>query len=251
MGLGEYRWFRREGWFQSLGRDSVGWDYPLPGAGRPGGGVSIPRSGFCGVGLFPLSSPQLLLLCFNPSVGILWGGTIFAEGFRGSPLTVSIPRSGFCGVGPTMSPCCTIVLSRFNPSVGILWGGTSHPWAAKTARWCFNPSVGILWGGTTSVLCPLCMICFVFQSLGRDSVGWDQRFVFSEGCPGFGFNPSVGILWGGTPRQSRSTRNQAGFQSLGRDSVGWDSPNIPRRLRCLTVSIPRSGFCGVGLCKVH
>ncbi len=61
-----------------------------------------------------------------------------------------------------------------------------------------------------------------FQSLGRDSVGWDP---------------------GGWERVDRFTRK---FQSLGRDSVGWDAI---RRLDAsleLLVSIPRSGFCGVG-----
>ncbi len=61
--------------FQSLGRDSVGWDSSgLPQQGT-GFGVSIPRSGFCGVG------PK----------AVADNGTV--------SLNVSIPRSGFCGVG--------------------------------------------------------------------------------------------------------------------------------------------------------
>ncbi len=134
--------------FQSLGRDSVGWDHALPPSVRAGKGVSIPRSGFCGVGRAPAPSPR---------------------------------------AGP----------SRFNPSVGILWGGTS-------------PLLSVL-GATKK-----------FQSLGRDSVGWD-RF----------------------PRNDAVER--ALFQSLGRDSVGWDLCLSPRSMSpSPKVSIPRSGFCGVG-----
>ncbi len=60
--------------FQSLGRDSVGWD--------------------------PFSSRELppAICGFNPSVGILWGGTVLQE-WIGRAAPVSIPRSGFCGVG--------------------------------------------------------------------------------------------------------------------------------------------------------
>ncbi len=64
----------------------------------------------------------------------------------------------------------------------------------------------------------------MFQSLGRDSVGWDLNPPFHpEGrrC----FNPSVGILWGGT----------------------GETPNpVPVEWSSEEVSIPRSGFCGVG-----
>ncbi len=37
----------------------------------------------------------------------------------------------------------------------------------------FNPSVGILWGGTVAIN-QGAIGDRVFQSLGRDSVGWDE-----------------------------------------------------------------------------
>ncbi len=85
---------------------------------------------------------------FNPSVGILWGGTTITATDE-IKREVSIPRSGFCGVG--LFPA---FFARGNS--------------------------------------------FMFQSLGRDSVGWD--------------------LFG-----KESLRWLYEFQSLGRDSVGWDS----------------------------
>ncbi len=88
-------------------------------------------------------------LCFNPSVGILWGGT---------------------GMQSVYKIC---IQPSFNPSVGILWGGTP-PWV-----------YGGLWFGK-------------FQSLGRDSVGWDLIWMNNPSLFRMSFNPSVGILWGGT-----------------------------------------------------
>ncbi len=67
-----------------------------------------------------------------------------------------------------------------------------------------------------------------FQSLGRDSVGWDARRTRTLPSGGPSFNPSVGILWGGTRGCFQAERLRSGFQSLGRDSVGWD-PGSPRR----------------------
>ncbi len=62
--------------------------------------VSIPRSGFCGVGPpMPRASQKCLPGCFNPSVGILWGGTPTGRVVAAVLRRVSIPRSGFCGVG--------------------------------------------------------------------------------------------------------------------------------------------------------
>ncbi len=109
-----------------------------------------------------------------------------------------------------------------------------------------------------------------FQSLGRDSVGWDflTRLIvlgsYRVSIPrsGFcgvghsscllsaasrkGFNPSVGILWGGTPWRPFVSLLWVWFQSLGRDSVGWDLEVACGIACCQVVSIPRSGFCGVG-----
>ncbi len=61
--------------FQSLGRDSVGWDNKFFDSFKISVEVSIPRSGFCGVGLQMKSSFTANAVSFNPSVGILWGGT--------------------------------------------------------------------------------------------------------------------------------------------------------------------------------
>ncbi len=160
-------------WFQSLGRDSVGWDDLCPDNRVP-------------------------------------------------TLTVSIPRSGFCGVGPVGVVMATPGGRRFNPSVGILWGGTFST-LFHLAELCQFQSLGrdsVGWDPEKMVhpSSP-----GAFQSLGRDSVGWDQKSLVGDSQSLRCFNPSVGILWGGT----RGGRNIGPCQ--------------------LTVSIPRSGFCGVGL----
>ncbi len=61
--------------FQSLGRDSVGWDRTQLQQHADALAVSIPRSGFCGVGLSEEHDLHKGSAGFNPSVGILWGGT--------------------------------------------------------------------------------------------------------------------------------------------------------------------------------
>ncbi len=140
---------REEGLFQSLGRDSVGWDQrELESVLIFYGCVSIPRSGFCGVGLISKHIQELKPAWFQSlgrdSVG--WDFSIVDDGEvalefqslgRDSvgwddllPLLpqelreVSIPRSGFCGVGLPGKRCQPLRSDRFNPSVGILWGGT-------------------------------------------------------------------------------------------------------------------------------
>ena len=71
-------------------------------------------------------------------------------------------------------------------------------------------------------LIPISSLSAVFQSLGRDSVGFSQNF---QGCcPALFscFNPSVGILWGLAKRiPFLTTAVEKMFQSLGRDSVGF------------------------------
>ncbi len=63
--------------FQSLGRDSVGWDLIAAAAFTVPSAVSIPRSGFCGVGREGgRREARGEGRGFNPSVGILWGGTL-------------------------------------------------------------------------------------------------------------------------------------------------------------------------------
>ncbi len=260
--------------FQSLGRDSVGWDCPkcgyrgyrrvvsIPRSGFCGVGlpeimavdrkmriVSIPRSGFCGVGLRRGPNPHPSLAGFNPSVGILWGGTSSSFPSFSPFCFVSIPRSGFCGVGQTVVPSAKRTERRFQ-SLGRDSVGWDCPRKIVVAR------------------------TRTFQSLGRDSVGWDQgaaraaprppavsiprsgfcgvglsesfRLISSRSC----FNPSVGILWGGTYETSHADATLHQFQSLGRDSVGWDwqVPVLPQNQH--SVSIPRSGFCGVGLYSI-
>ncbi len=182
---------------------------------------------------------------FNPSVGILWGGTALVAGTWQGGGAVSIPRSGFCGVGPCSPPTCGGEEACFNPSVGILWGGTSDPASGRGRSPPFQSlgrdSVG--WDGYIPKAIWHCMLVSIprsgfcgvgppsncsfmstshlFQSLGRDSVGWDLN----------------------SPHQYQSLVR---FQSLGRDSVGWDAEIVYRRLTSRKVSIPRSGFCGVG-----
>ena len=85
--------------FQSLSRDSW-WSNPCSGCCRPWQlFVSIPQSGFLVVKHGSQQSLEALLMCFNPSVGILGGQTH-------APSGTEKPRN------------C------FNPSVGILGGQT-------------------------------------------------------------------------------------------------------------------------------
>ncbi len=257
-----------EGKFQSLGRDSVGWDRGARPQTWGIGEVSIPRSGFCGVGRLLRIIYNLVVLRFNPSVGILWGGTRSkgkgkSKGKRFQSLgrdsvgwddqvfhyvrglrAVSIPRSGFCGVGPLRLLKEAQDWTVSIPRSGFCGVGPAHAAMDLHSPGGFNPSVGILWGGTQISLCCHGKDCR-FQSLGRDSVGWDQG---ESGChmPPGRFNPSVGILWGGTETRYVGSPHRLGFQSLGRDSVGWDSSHSSIRVGTFPVSIPRSGFCGVG-----
>ena len=187
--------------FQSLGRDSVGWDSFFQTGKFSSANVSIPRSGFCGVGPFG-----------NQTVVLEQGVSIPRSGFCGVGLNpfcfliflywVSIPRSGFCGVGHTTSPLFTRRATMFQSlgrdSVG--WDSSDVDIVSFSAN-CFNPSVGILWGGTRATCC--------------------------SDCPTSGFNPSVGILWGGTQPSLPPGREKMTFQSLGRDSVGWDPLSCP------------------------
>ena len=86
----------------------------------------------------------------------------------------------------------------------------------------------------------------MFQSLGRDSVGFSRSsnagargiwwWFQSLGRDSVGFSLEVG---------GAAADVNLGFQSLGRDSVGF-SPIMSKGGPMLNhVSIPRSGFCGV------
>ncbi len=140
--------------------------------------VSIPRSGFCGVGLNAYATPWAHALGFNPSVGILWGGTGGCEGIISFIGQVSIPRSGFCGVGPGL------------------------PLAQRQT-------------------------IVQFQSLGRDSVGWDSlRSCRPARWPAVSI-PRSGFCGVGPPAPYLMKGGLRWFQSLGRDSVGWDREVFP------------------------
>ncbi len=86
----------------------------------------------------------------------------------------------------------------------------------------FNPSVGIQVVGTGVCRLPPSRRAW-FQSLGRDSGGWDPA------------DKALGICW---PQP---------FQSLGRDSGGWDRLEKICLGLARSVSIPRSGFRWLGL----
>ncbi len=109
----------------------------------------------------------------------------------------------------------------FNPSVGILWGGTNVRHLGQSSHVVFQ-SLGRDSVGWDAVVESHSASSGPFQSLGRDSVGWDH----------FLSRPPLG------PRRR--------FQSLGRDSVGWDAGKETAMEEIKAVSIPRSGFCGVG-----
>ncbi len=169
-----------------------------------------------------------------------------------------IPWSGFCGRG-------------FNPSVGILWGGTRLIATEERLSSLFQSLGRDSVGWDTSRSARSREGVNRFQSLGRDSVGWDLlsflSFPFtggrfqslgrdSVGWDGIASPPSAPTRSVSIPRSGfcgvgpAMARLQPSsldrFQSLGRDSVGWDPPGMEYHLGCGQVSIPRSGFCGVG-----
>ena len=153
--------------FQSLGRDSVGWDMLQRLDGGPDGGVSIPRSGFCGVGLcWPICGGRRRT-CFNPSVGILWGGTRLSEG-------QDAPGARFQSLG--------------RDSVGWDFIAEMEYTRGKQFQSLGRDSVGwdlCAMGGSQS--------CWRFQSLGRDSVGWDSSHPRGRGARfRFRLNPCIG-----------------------------------------------------------
>ncbi len=86
-----------------------------------------------------------------------------------------------------------------------------------------------------------------FQSLGRDSGGWDHQYKLICVVVRVCFNPSVGIQVVGTLLPVVGRGNIMAFQSLGRDSGGWDSGSASPRIMAREVSIPRSGFRWLGL----
>ncbi len=65
----------------------------------------------------------------------------------------------------------------------------------------------------------------LFQSLGRDSGGWDPQGPPQHIRAMPSFNPSVGIQVVGTLAAVIARPGHGKFQSLGRDSGGWDGPH--------------------------
>ncbi len=182
--------------FQSLGRDSVGWDALALGRFVSACPVSIPRSGFCGVGQQGAGCVIGQVGSFNPSVGILWGGTrllgllLFGQG-------VSIPRSGFCGVG------------LHSVQSGPAQRGRFQSLGRDSVGWDYHS--------------PICSPCAPMVSIPRSGFCGVGRLSCSSAIRrAIGFNPSVGILWGGTNGRGKARGRKERFQSLGRDSVGWD-----------------------------
>ncbi len=91
----------------------------------------------------------------------------------------------------------------------------------------------------------------MFQSLGRDSVEWDAPSPAGRSSGRRSFNPSVGILSSGTQYHRSSRLGITGFNpSVGILSSGTKLVGAPAR-SLHYVSIPRSGFCRVGLASSH
>ena len=149
----------------------------VPTQGRPRSPVSIPRSGFCGVGPPGGMFVRLRIYKFQSlgrdSVG--WDRRSLTNSV--ALCRVSIPRSGFCGVGLHIDELVYYRDKKVSiPRSGFCGVGPS-----------INPSIRYL--------------SLEFQSLGRDSVGWDPRPSTLSIISIVGFNPSVGILWGGTSKE--------------------------------------------------
>ncbi len=208
--------------FQSLGRDSGGWDAHTKAHSNLAIRVSIPRSGFRWLGRSHQGAQQSGHQGFNPSVGIQVVGTPGLPSPSPQAWPVSIPRSGFRWLGPASN--WVGVLSRLVsiPRSGFRWlglgdergYGDGQPWFQSLGRdsggWdrtgeppddapgrCFNPSVGIQVVGTSAIRYDSCR-AKTFQSLGRDSGGWDTVVVRATGAGSPSFNPSVGIQVVGT-----------------------------------------------------
>ncbi len=195
----------------------MGLRHRLAGASN---GVSIPRSGFRWLGPGAYASAHTLPPSFNPSVGIQVVGTFYRTSVP-KPWRSFNPSVGIQVVGTSHCEIGTCGARRcFNPSVGIQVVGTLHMPGRLRSLTSFNPSVGIQVVGTLRKLLS-CAACSRFQSLGRDSGGWDPLGTMTY------------------------TRNPA-FQSLGRDSGGWDGIFPRIKFGDSPVSIPRSGFRWLG-----
>ncbi len=183
--------------FQSLGRDSVGWDRAI------------------------FTWAVDTLAGFNPSVGILWGGTFAAALLRAGYVTVSIPRSGFCGVGPghlsyTAPPFPVSIPRSGFCGVGPRRGGRGQslprPVSIPRSGFCGVGRGQAPWpplGGEVSI--PRSGFCGVGRHPIPTNSGVEVVSIPRSGFCGVGrgqgrgppprtrsFNPSVGILWGGT-----------------------------------------------------
>ncbi len=257
--------------FQSLGRDSGGWDEAIDALRNFFSTVSIPRSGFRWLGR---TRPPLSASVFR----------------------VSIPRSGFRWLGLLQQPYPGHVVAWFQ-SLGRDSGGwdllshdSSYQWGKPfqslgrdsggwdgepiCCQWnpscCFNPSVGIQVVGTRTITLPCWSGMTVsiprsgfrwlgpgirspqwqpmpgFQSLGRDSGGWDITAPANVCPPGNGFNPSVGIQVVGTCSPGAIAGHQLPV-SIPRSGFRWLGPTEPAPGPLPTaVSIPRSGFRWLG-----
>ena len=174
-----------------VGTKEIGW------AGPPVIVVSIPRSGFCWLGREKGGSHAHENDCFNPSVGILLVGTKKLRAAEQAGRQVSIPRSGFCWLGPKKEGYHHVREELVSiPRSGFCWLGPSKPKSRGRAD-------------------------VKFQSLGRDSVGWEG------------------------PRDQYTA--WSGVVSIPRSGFCWLGPSMalgPTEGK--HVSIPRSGFCWLG-----
>ncbi len=232
--------------FQSLGRDSGGWDVerllrpgtddPFQSLGRDSGGWDNGR-------------PEefiMVAIRFNPSVGIQVVGTGGAGCNQGA--AYSFQSLGRDSGGWDVAEGDEFYDLLAFQSLGRDSGGWDAIGAAIAGAGIigFNPSVGIQVVGTARRQVDI-PVLDQFQSLGRDSGGWDRLPGEPGSNPPYGFNPSVGIqvvgtvnaIRSGTPatlvsiprsgfrwlglwRRPLARSVSASFQSLGRDSGGWD-----------------------------
>jgi hypothetical protein len=138
---------------------------------------------------------------------------------------VSIPQSGFLVVTPATVGGVEARYPSFNPSVGILGG---HTWMRHRA------------GG----------LCWMFQSLSRDS--WWSHPIRRCGACGHGwcFNPSVGILGGHTSEEIIKLQIHCiSFNPSVGILGGHTHGGADRDPHDRDVSIPQSGFLVVTPCR--
>ena len=168
--------------------------------------------------LVTLHPCQLLLVSFNPSVGILGGHTQAAANVDRGAGVVSIPQSGFLVVTPDAAWCMDDFGGGFQSLSRDSWW--SHLNWVEVSWWLatFQSLSRDSWWSHLGLEPDVAACDPGFQSLSRDS-WWSHPPLHSPpSASDLCFNPSVGILGGHTQGGVCGRGGIVKFQSLSRDS---------------------------------